>query len=38
MVEGRVVFSVLVEKREGKGPLGRLRRRWRMILGWIFRK
>jgi hypothetical protein len=25
-------------KSEGKRPLGRPRRRWRIILGWIFRK
>jgi hypothetical protein len=28
MWEGRVVYSVLVGKPEGKGPLGRPRRRW----------
>jgi hypothetical protein len=27
-----------VGKREGKGPLGRPRLRWRIILRWIFRK
>jgi hypothetical protein len=26
--EGRDVYMVLVGKTEGKGPLGRLRRRW----------
>jgi hypothetical protein len=26
--EGRNVYRVLVEKHEGKGPLGRPRRRW----------
>jgi hypothetical protein len=28
MVEGRVVYRVLVGKPEGKRPLGRPRRRW----------
>jgi hypothetical protein len=28
MGEGRKVYRVLVEKPEGKRPLGRLRRRW----------
>jgi hypothetical protein len=28
MGEGRGVYRVLVEKPEGKRPLGRLRRRW----------
>jgi hypothetical protein len=27
-----------VGKPEGKRPLGRLRRRWRIILRWIFKK
>jgi hypothetical protein len=35
--EGRVVYRVLVEKPEGKEPLGRPRCRW-MILRWIFRR
>jgi hypothetical protein len=28
--------KILVEKPEGKRPLGRPRRRWRIILEWIF--
>jgi hypothetical protein len=28
MVDGRGVYRVLVGKSQGKGPLGRLRRRW----------
>jgi len=38
MGEGRVVYRVLVGKPEGKRPLGRHRRRWGIILRWIFRK
>ena len=38
MGEGRGVHRVLVGKPEGKRPLGRPRRRWRIILSWIFRK
>ena len=38
MEEGRGVHRVLVGKPEGKRPLGRPRRRWRIILKWIFRK
>ena len=38
MGEGRGVHRVLVGKPEGKRPLGRPRRRWRIILRWIFRK
>ena len=38
MEEGRGVNKVLVGKPEGKRPLGRPRRRWEDILGWIFRK
>ena len=38
MEEGRGVHKVLVRKPEGKRPLGRPRRRWRIILRWIFRK
>jgi hypothetical protein len=37
MGEGRDVHRVLVGKSEGKRPLGRPRRRWRIILRWIFR-
>jgi hypothetical protein len=36
--ERRGVYSVLVGKREGKRTLGRLRRRWKIILRWTFRK
>jgi hypothetical protein len=32
------VYRVLVEKHEGKRPLGRPRRKWEDILGWVFRK
>jgi hypothetical protein len=32
------VYRVFVGKPEGKRPLGRPRRRWRIILIWIFRK
>jgi hypothetical protein len=38
MEEERCVYVVLVEKPEGKRPLGRPRRRLRIILRWIFRK
>jgi len=38
MGEGRGVHRVLVGKPAGKRPLGRPRRRWRIILSWIFRK
>jgi hypothetical protein len=38
MGERRGVYRVLVGKPEEKGPLGRPRRRWRIILIWIFRK
>jgi len=38
MRESRCVYSVLVGKHEGKGPLGRTRRRRGIILRWIFRK
>jgi len=34
----RGVYRVLVGKPEGKGPLGRPRRRWGIIVRWIFRK
>ncbi len=37
MEEGRGVHKVLVGKPEGKRPLGRPRRRWGIILRWIFR-
>ena len=38
MGEDRGVHRVLVGKPERKRPLGRPRRRWRIILRWIFRK
>ena len=38
MGEARGVHRVLVGKPEGKRPLGRPRRRWGIILRWIFRK
>ena len=38
MGEDRGVHRVLVGKPEGKRPLGRPRRRWKVILRWIFRK
>jgi hypothetical protein len=38
MGEDRGVHRVLVGKPEGKRPLGRPRRRWAIILRWIFRK
>jgi hypothetical protein len=38
MEKERGVYRVLVGKPEGKKPLGRPKRRWRIILGWIFRK
>jgi len=36
--DGRGVHRVLVGKPEGKGPLGRPRRRWGIIVRWIFGK
>jgi hypothetical protein len=38
MGEERVAYRVLVGKPEGKIPLGRPRRRWWIILGWISRR
>ena len=38
MGERRGVMRVLVGKPDGKRPLGRPRRRWGIILRWIFRK
>jgi len=38
MGEKRGVHRVLVGKPEGKRKLGGSRRRWRIILIWIFRK
>jgi hypothetical protein len=34
MGEGRGVYKVLVGRPEGKRPLGRPRRRWRITLRW----
>jgi hypothetical protein len=36
--ERRGVYRVLVGKSEGKRQFGRPRRRWGIILKWIFRK
>ena len=38
MGERRGVYRVVVGKPEGKRPLGRPRRRWEIILSWIFLK
>jgi hypothetical protein len=38
MVEGRVVYRVLVGKPEGRRPLGRPRRRWKEVFCLIFFK
>jgi len=38
MGEGRGVYRVLVGKPQVERPLGRSRRRWELILRWIFRK
>ena len=38
MVKGRGVYRVLVGRPEGKRPLERPRRRWGIILRWIFKK
>ena len=38
MGERRDVYRVLVGKPEGKRPLGRPRRRWGIIIRWVFRK
>ena len=38
MGERRGVYRVMVGKPEGKRPLGIPRRRWEIILRWIFRK
>jgi hypothetical protein len=38
MREGRSVYRVLVGKPEGRRSMGRPRRRWGIILGWIFGK
>jgi hypothetical protein len=36
--ERRGVYRVLVGKPEGNRPLGRPKRRWGIILNWIFEK
>jgi len=38
MGERRGVYRILVGKRGGKRPFGRPRRRWGIILRWIFGK
>ena len=38
MGEERGVYRVLVGKPEGRRPLGRLRHRWGIILGWVSRR
>jgi len=38
MGQERGAYSVLVGKQDGKRPLGRPRRRWVIILGWISRR
>jgi len=35
--ERRGVYRILVEKPEGKRPLGRPKRKWVILLRWIFR-
>ena len=37
-VERRVAHRALVEKPEGRRSLGKLRRRWGIILKWIFER
>jgi hypothetical protein len=38
MGERRGAYRALVGKPEGRRPLGRPRRRWRIILKWIFER
>jgi hypothetical protein len=38
MGERRYIYTVLVEKPEGKKPLGRSRCRWDDNIRWIFKK
>jgi hypothetical protein len=38
MGEKRNAYRILVGKPEGKGPLGRTRRRWWKILKWILER
>jgi hypothetical protein len=38
MGEKRGAYRILVGRPEGRRPLGRPRRRWRIILEWVFKK
>jgi hypothetical protein len=38
MVEKRNAYRILVEKPEGKSPLGRPRHRWGTIIKWILER
>jgi hypothetical protein len=38
MGERRGLYRALMGKSEGKRPFGRHRRRWGIILRWLFRK
>jgi hypothetical protein len=38
MVERKDVYRILVGRPEGKRPLGRPRRRWRITLRWNFER
>ena len=38
MVESRGAYRVLVGKSDGKRPFGRLGRRLKIVIKWIFRK
>jgi hypothetical protein len=38
MVGRRRAYKILVGRPEGRRPLGRIRRRWRIILKWVFKK
>jgi hypothetical protein len=38
MGEGRGAYRILVGRPEGRGPLGRPRRRWEDNQKWIFKK
>jgi hypothetical protein len=38
MGEGRGAYTILVGRPEGRRPLGRPRRRWGILLKWIFKK
>jgi hypothetical protein len=37
MAEKTVAYRILVGRSEGRRPLGRSKRRWRIILKWIFK-